>query len=158
MKKLLLLGLILLVLATITYFGYQSYKKIEEKKVFTEQVKHLPQLSLFQWIDSKPKMNKLPTIIMFFHPECEHCQYEAQTITKKQQAFSGINLWWISFADSSSIRAFSKDYHLVNQPNTSLAHLKAENVMKVFGSISVPHIFIYDKQKQLQKEFKQNIL
>jgi glutaredoxin len=154
MKKLLLLGLILSILATISFFSYQSYRKIEAKKIFTEQVKYLPSSSIFQWIGKKPKMNEFSTIVLFFHPECEHCQYEAKAITEKQKEFAGVNLWWISIADSSSIKTFDKKYTLETHPNTYLACLKGEKITQVFGSISVPHIFIYGKEQTLQKEFK----
>ena len=154
MKKLLLLSLILSILSIISYFGYQSYQKIEAKKEFTEQVKHLPPPSIFQWIGKYPKMNEFSTIVLFFHPECEHCQYEAKTITEKQKDFAGVNLWWVSIADSSSIKTFGKKYALETHPYTYLASLKGEKVTQVFGSISIPHIFIYDKEQALQKEFK----
>jgi glutaredoxin len=154
MKKLFLLGLILSILSIISYFGYKSYQKIEAKKEFVEQIKRLPSPSIFQWIKENPSINEFSTIVLFFHPECEHCQYEAKTITEKQKEFSGVNLWWISIADSSSIKTFGKRYDLETHPHTYLAHLEAEKVTQVFGSISIPHIFIYDHEHTLQKEFK----
>lgn len=154
MKKLLLFGILLLVLSAIIYFAYSSYHKIEEKRIYAQQVRHLPQISTFEWIGSNPKPNKFATIILFFHPECEHCQYEAQAITENQKEFEHVNLWWISIADSIVIDTFAQKYHLKSLPNTYLAHLDATKVEKVFGSISIPHIFIYDDKHHLQKEFK----
>ncbi|WP_159102642.1 TlpA family protein disulfide reductase [Flectobacillus major] len=154
MKKLLLFGLILSILSIMTYFGYQSYQKIKAKNEFVEQIKRQPSPSTFQWIGEKPSINEFSTIVLFFHPECQHCQYEAKTITEKQKEFVGVNLWWISFADSSSIKTFGKKYALETHPHSYLAYLEAEKVTQVFGSISIPHIFIYDHEYTLQKEFK----
>ncbi len=154
MKKQLLITLIIFILAVLSYFGYQSYQKIEAKKVFTEQIKHLPQPSAFQWMDKQAVSNDKPTIVLFFSPDCEHCQYEAKAIVEKKNEFATINLWWVSVADSSAIMKFSKTYGLENLPNNYLAHLSVEKVVQTFGSVSVPHIFIYDKHQILQKEFR----
>lgn len=154
MKKLLLLGLMLFILAIISYFGNQIYHKIEVKKAFEAQAKHTPNPSVFQWVGKAASIAKASTIILFFHPECEHCQYEAKVISEKQQDFVGTNIWWVSMADSAVIRGFSKKYGLQNLPNNYFGHLPGEKITQTFGSVSVPHIFIYDKHQVLQKEFK----
>ncbi len=154
MKKLLLIAVIACFLAILTYFGSQIFQKIEAKKVFSEQVKHLPKSSTFQWIGKQVPSNETSTIILFFSPDCEHYQYEAKDILKQKDAFSSVNLWWVSVADSSAIRKFVKTYGLENLPNHYFASLSAEKVVQTFGSVSVPHIFIYDKHQVLQKEFK----
>jgi thiol-disulfide isomerase/thioredoxin len=154
MKKLLLSFVPIFIVLTLCYLGYQTYQKKEAKKIFKEQIKHLPHASVFQWIEKQPSANKSPTIVLFFHPECEHCQYEADAIMKKQKEFEGINFWWISFADNTAIKAFSKKYGLENIPNSCVAHLSAEKITQTFGSNTIPHIFIYNKEQVLQKEFK----
>ena len=154
MKKQLIISVFIFISSLLAYFGFQIYQKIEAKKAFTEQVKHLPKPSVFQWIGKSPTTNNTSTIILFFSPDCEHCQYEAKSIVEQKVAFTNINLWWVSVADSVAIKAFSKTYGLENLPNTYLAHLSAEEVAPTFGSVSVPHIFIYDKNRLLQKEFK----
>jgi thiol-disulfide isomerase/thioredoxin len=154
MKKIILSSLPLFVLLTLCYFGYQTYQKNEVKKVFKNQIKHLPLPTIFQWIENQPSANKNPTVVLFFHPECEHCQYEAKIITEKQKEFMGVNLWWISFADSTIIRTFSKKYGLDDIPNSYVAHLSAEKITQTFGSNTIPHIFIYNKEQVLQKHFK----
>ncbi len=154
MKKQLLFILIACILSIIAYLGYQSYRTIAAKKVFTEQIKYLPKPAIFQWLGKSAVSNDKPTIVLFFSPDCEHCQYEAQAIFKQKDAFANINLWWVSVADSSAIKQFAKTYHLEELPNNYLARLPVEKVVQTFGSISVPHIFIYDGNEVLQKEFR----
>ena len=80
MKKQLIINIIACILALLTYFGFQIYKKIEAKKVFAEQVKRLPKSTNFQWIGKQAPNNDAKTIILFFNPDCDHCQYEAKAI------------------------------------------------------------------------------
>jgi hypothetical protein len=133
---------------------YKSLSKIEEKKQFNSLIKSLPKTSVFHWIGSQPSLNKHKTIILFFHPECEHCQYEAKSIVSKLNQLGSTNIWWISSADKSSIQLFLKKYQLNTLPNQYFAHLPIELISTTFGSISVPHIFIYDENQLLLKEFK----
>ena len=53
-----------------------------------------------------------------------------------------------------AIKAFGQTYGLLGQENVYFAHIPGEKVLITFGSVSVPHIFIYDKYGALQKEFK----
>jgi thiol-disulfide isomerase/thioredoxin len=133
---------------------YSSFSKIVDKKQFNAKIKSVPKSSIFHWIGTKPGINNQKTIILFFHPECEHCQYEAKTIVSELNQFGSTNIWWISSADKSSIQLFLKKYQLNTLPNQYFAHLPIELISTTFGSISVPHIFIYDENQHLLKEFK----
>jgi len=154
MKKRFLIILIVSIIASLAYLGYQSYKKIEAKKVFAEQVKRLPKSTNFQWLGKQAPNNNTPTIILFFNPDCDHCQYEAKAILEHQSDFTTTNFWWVTTVDSSAINDFSKKYHLDKLSKHYFAKLSTEKVVETFGSVSVPHIFIYDKTGVLQKEFR----
>jgi len=142
------------VLITIFYFGYKSYQVNEAKKIFRKHKIHIPSSSVFEWINKKPNTDTLSTIVFYFHPDCEHCEYEAKVITDKQKEFLNVNFWWVSTADSSSIKKFGKASGLDLLQNSYLAHISAQKVMQTFGSVSVPNMFIYDKNQTLQKEYK----
>jgi thioredoxin-related protein len=154
MKKQLIVTIFTSILALLTYFGFQIYKKIKAKKVFAEQVKRLPKSTNFQWVGKQTPNNDAPTIILFFNPDCDHCQYEAQAILEHPSDFVNTNFWWVTTVDSSAINDFSKKYHLDKLSKHYFAKLSTEKVIETFGSVSVPHIFIYDKTGVLQKEFR----
>ncbi|MER0440343.1 hypothetical protein [Emticicia sp. W12TSBA100-4] len=154
MRKQLIISIFTFILALIAYFGFQIYQKIEAKKVFAEQVKYLPKSTNFQWIGKQIQKNHAPIIILFFNPDCDHCQYEAKSILEHNSDFANTNFWWVTTVDSSAINDFSQKYNLDNLSNHYFAKLPAEKVVETFGSVSVPHIFIYDKTGVLQKEFR----
>ncbi len=154
MKKQLIITTVACILALLAYFGFQIYQKIEAKKVFAEQVKRLPKSTNLQWTSKQAPNNDIPTIVLFFNPDCDHCQYEAKAILEHQSDFTSTNFWWVTTVDGSAINDFSKKYNLVSLSNHYFAKLPAEKVVETFGSVSVPHIFIYDKAGILQKEFR----
>ena len=154
MKTIIKYGIIVLLLGTCTFLLSMIYQKIEAKKVFSQQIKRIPKTNTFQWIGKQAPNNDTPTIILFFNPDCDHCQYEAKAILEHQSDFKTTNFWWVTTVDSSAINTFSKKYHLDKLPKHFFAKLPAEKVVQTFGSVSVPHIFIYDKAGVLQKEFR----
>lgn len=154
MRKQLIISIFTFILALLAYFGFQIYKKIEAKKVFNEQIKRLPKSTNFQWIGKQSPNNDAPTIMLFFNPDCDHCQYEAKAILEHQSDFVNTNFWWVATVDGLAINDFSQKYHLDKLSNHYFAKIPAEKLVETFGSVSVPHIFIYDKTGVLQKEFR----
>lgn len=155
MQKKQLIGIFLaLVLGAVSFLVYKSVVIFQHKKVFAEQVKRLPKSTNFQWLGKQVPNNDTPTIILFFNPDCDHCQYEAKSILEHQSDFTNTNFWWVATVDASAINNFSKKYNLVSLSNQYFAKLPAEKVVETFGSVSVPNIFIYDKTGVLQKEFR----
>jgi hypothetical protein len=56
----------------------------------------------------------------------------------------------------SSIEAFGKSYDLMGQSNVNFASTSVENVLRSFGPIPAPSIYIYTDQK-LKKKFNGEI-
>ncbi len=95
-----------------------------------------------------------PTVIIFFNSECPHCQYEATAIGENINAFAHVNLLMMSVEPLAKIKAFATDYRLNLHKEIHLTQIREAVVFDTFGSISVPHIFIYNQQQKLVKEFK----
>jgi hypothetical protein len=52
------------------------------------------------------------------------------------------------------IKSFSIKYRLNDEPNVTFTKINPEDVYNTFGSVFIPHIFIYGKDRKLIKEFK----
>ncbi len=98
--------------------------------------------------------NDQASVIFFFHPECEHCSYEAVAIQKELTAFGQAQLIWISTADTASVRQFAQDQKLAGLPNVHWMSDTARVFDQVFGASSVPSVWIYNAQGQLTKHYK----
>lgn len=97
---------------------------------------------------------KQSSIIFYFHPECDHCSYEAEAIHKQLEDFRFTQLIWISAADSSSIRHFAREHQLDQVPNVHWMSDTADVFTRNFGSSSVPSVWIYGQDGQLLKHYK----
>ena len=96
--------------------------------------------------------SSLPTIIIYFHPECEHCQYEAKEIGIRASEFKNANLLMITPDNSvQRIKDFAAGNHLWEVGNFELLLDKNNAFKKYFGTAIIPSIFIYKNNKLLKK-------
>lgn len=93
------------------------------------------------------------TMLIFFQPDCDHCQREAKQIHDHLQAFGEYEMYFISTAELDQLEQFSKDYHLADRPSVHFAHTELDYIVNSIGSISLPSVFIYSAQGKLMKQF-----
>jgi len=94
------------------------------------------------------------TVILYFHPECEHCQYEATEIGRQSDRFSKANLILITPDDSvKRIETFADRYKLWQVDNLVILFDRNGQFKKQFGTSVVPSVFIYGANKRLLKQF-----
>ncbi len=158
MKKIILYVIIVLIVSAISYMLYSTVSKVKTKQKVNEKLSTLPTLPLVN-LDSiafahDNMLADKPTIILYFNSECEHCQYEAESIYQNVEQFTSANLLWVSYEDIAMIRQFAETYKLTNYPNIHFTQIALEAVMSSFGSLRIPHIFIYDRDDSLVKEYK----
>lgn len=115
------------------------------------KIQQLPLVGL----DSLPyNLNETnPTILIYFNPDCDHCHQQAESIRDTLHAFQGIHQVWISSNTLSHIRQFSQTYGLIGMPEVDFTKIEENKVFETFGSLSIPHIFIYNNGL-LTQEFK----
>ena len=92
-------------------------------------------------------------VLIFFQPDCDHCQREAEEIEKNLKAFSGYALYFISSNPGNEIEQFAKTYKLSGRPNVTFAQTTTENVITFYGPIAAPSVYIYSNDGQLVKAF-----
>jgi thioredoxin-related protein len=93
-------------------------------------------------------------ILIFFQPDCDHCQHEAEDLEKRMSEFKDYNLYFISSHPMDIIQQFAVDYKLVKYPNIYLGRTSVESVLNNYGPVDAPSIFIYTKAGKLIKSFK----
>lgn len=95
-----------------------------------------------------------PTVIIYFNPECEHCQYEATEIGRQPDRFAKANMILITPDDSTQrIEAFADKYKLWQVDNLVILYDRKSQFRKYFGTSVFPSVFIYGKDKRLKKQF-----
>jgi peroxiredoxin len=96
---------------------------------------------------------KDPSVFIAFHPECEHCQYEAKSINEKQKELQHTNIVLFTSASDSTITVFAKTYGLDSLKNVHIVNDSKNEMWSQFSVKSIPTIFIYNAQNQLIKRY-----
>lgn len=127
----------------------------EEKQRVASQISQLPNKLPFIALDKMSYSHPgQKTFIFHFHPDCEHCSYEAKAIQTNIHAFGAAQLIWISEADAPTIRKFAKVNKLEHLPNVHWMADTASVFRQVFGSSAVPAVLIYDENGKLLKNYR----
>jgi thioredoxin-related protein len=91
------------------------------------------------------------TILIFYRPECDHCQREATAIRKHLDAFSKYQLYFVGTDGSESAQKFAIDYLLANIDNIHFVQTGVDDILNSVGSIATPSMFIYSDDLKLIK-------
>lgn len=91
--------------------------------------------------------------LIFFFPDCDHCQREAAQIQKNIAGFKDYTLYFISSAPFPEIDHFATTYQLSNYKNVVFARAESQQVVEVLGPIETPTILLYDKNGILIETF-----
>jgi hypothetical protein len=91
------------------------------------------------------------SILIFFQPDCDHCQREAQAIANHLTAFDGYAIYFITPAAFDEIQRFAIEYGLDEKENVHFTRATTEDILGSVGAISAPSMFIYSAEKKLVK-------
>ena len=143
------------ILVLLLFLGYSIVEKLAVKKMVAIKIQTLPTARLFT-LDSITFQFPLHSsiVLIHFNTSCEHCQYELREIKKNISSFAKGQVILMSSENISDIRMASEEHGLAGLPNIHFTKINADDVFGTFGSVSIPHIFIYGKDRKLIKEFK----
>jgi peroxiredoxin len=94
-----------------------------------------------------------PAVIIYFSPDCEHCQHEASEIQKNINAFSNAIVMMITPFSATDARQFANNYNLNNLYNVYFLLDRSDHFYQTFGTQEFPSILIYNRQHKLVKIF-----
>jgi len=93
-------------------------------------------------------------MLVFFLPDCDHCQREARQISNNLNYFKDYALYFISTAPLTEQERFGREYNLAGQPNVSFAQASPEELYKHFGLFPTPTVYLYQEGGRLVKIFR----
>jgi thiol-disulfide isomerase/thioredoxin len=157
MKKILTAGIIIVIVGLTTFLLIGIAGKTQKSEVAKERIKSLPLFSFRTLNDTMFRSDQLkegPVLILFFHPECEHCQYQITTLFKNDLIPSGLHVLLISNAEKEGIKRFIEENDLLHYPGLIALADETYSFGDYFGTEIVPAIFIYDKELKLVRYFQ----
>jgi hypothetical protein len=156
MRKIVLGVAIFIFALSATFLISGIIKKINENKKLTEKFSRLPSFS-FMTLTNKTfnssEIVKGPVLVIRFHPECEHCQYEISEILKSKIPVSSSSVIMVSSADPDSIRKFIRQFDFSEYPAIITLVDTSYIFGDIFGRDIVPSNYIYNKKLDLVKVF-----
>ena len=155
-RKPLLLTLGLLLLGAAGWLGFRTVANLRTRKQATAQRQHLASFTVWKGKASEtlPRIVSLPTIVVYFHPDCEHCQYEAEQLSRHPVLLKKAQVWLLSTEALPKLRAFAQRYHLDTLRGVTVAHVEPRVAFDSLGFRSVPHLLVYGPDGGLLKEFR----
>ena len=102
---------------------------------------------------SSEEIRKGPVLIVFFHPECEHCKYEIGELSKILPALEAVNTILISHAPVDLILEFLNNYGIGEPELSAILTDESFKIRELFNVKNMPTILIYDRLLRLNKRF-----
>ena len=125
-------------------------------------IQDLPEFKIFTTPDSTGFTNDQlkkgkPVLLMFFSPDCDHCQKETKELLAYKQELKGIQIVMASPASYSLIKAFYQDYNIASMPNVKMGQDLNYSLGSKYRLRTYPSLFVYDAAGKLAKAFVGNV-
>ena len=92
-----------------------------------------------------------PTILMFFSPDCDHCQKTTEAIMEKIDSLQGVNIVFLTPMSLGLLRPFASKMLLNDRKNITVGKDYEFFFYRFYGANFVPYIAIYDRKKKFVK-------
>ncbi|GAB2581693.1 peroxiredoxin family protein [Spirosoma areae] len=146
-----------LVLAVLAYLGWGFTNKLNHKQQVAKRIQTLPDFTAYS-IDrseiSSAALSNRPAVLIYFDPDCDHCQREAAELQKKAASLASAQVLMLSSAPAPALKTFAKTHKINNLPNVQVAHIDKQTAYETFGFTSVPDVLIYHADGSLAKHFR----
>lgn len=115
----------------------------------------IPEFTFYRFNQTAFTNKDLPTgkmiFIVFFDPDCDHCQHAITTIGQQYKAFTKTAVYLISMFDQNKMNHFMDTYGkaLKEQKNVVLLLDKLGQFINKFKPKKYPSMFLYSPEKKL---------
>ncbi|HVS90490.1 MAG TPA: thioredoxin fold domain-containing protein [Mucilaginibacter sp.] len=152
MKKLLIiLGLIISAGCTNAQNNKQNIENIPPFKILKADS---------TWFTAANLKKHKPVMIIYFSPDCSHCQHLMYEMKPKMKAFGNTQIVMVTFMDYNLLRMvknFVRDFDLAKYPNITVGTEGHTYVVQRYYQVrSTPYIAVYDRKGKLVQAFEKS--
>jgi len=97
------------------------------------------------------------TILVFFDPDCDHCQEATKNFIASIDRFKDVQLLMVTIYDFTRIKKFYKDFKIADYPNITVTRDAAFDLPRFYAVHSIPDVYVYDKSGKLMRHYKKDI-
>lgn len=94
-----------------------------------------------------------PIVLLYFSPDCEHCQKETRDILQNMQALKDVRFYFITNDPLENMQTFNRVFQLDSHPNIVIARDYSFFIPAHFKNASPPYMIIYDRDKKQRALF-----
>jgi thiol-disulfide isomerase/thioredoxin len=151
-----------ILLCAFTWIYTNSNAQADATATTLNNIQHLPVFKVFTAPDStaysSEQLNKnKPFVLMFFSPDCDHCQKEAKELLAYREELKNLPILMVSPAPFKEIKAFYQDYNIAAMTNIIMGQDLNYTLGLKYRPRTYPSIFVYDSRGILAKAFVGNI-
>ncbi len=154
MKKLILVIIATLLLGGLTQLIAQENTPTRPDAPYLTN-KNIPAFSLLLADGKNFTQNDIPsskyTIIIYFSPDCGHCQHEATEMVKNIDSLRHTYIVWAGSRSIPELKAFSEKYGVIGCPNMVYGQDQHYSIPSYYQVKYTPFVAVYDNRKQFVK-------
>jgi thiol-disulfide isomerase/thioredoxin len=94
-----------------------------------------------------------PTVLIFFSPDCEHCQQETEALLKQIDGVKDTRFYFVTIDSIAQMKVFKDYYKLSQYPNITVGKDYSYSFLRFYRIKHTPTIIIYDKSKHQKMYF-----
>ena len=106
---------------------------------------------------SKTDLAKKPTLILYFSPDCGHCQLETEELLSNLKSLGDLQIVMITSRSISEMKEFSDRYLLQKFPSIKIGSDPNRFISRFYEVKFTPFSALYSKKGKLVKVYKDGI-
>lgn len=114
----------------------------------------MPDSSWFSKANLQPKR---PTLILYFSPDCSHCQIETEELLSKIKEFNNLQIVMVTSRPFEDMSNFAEHYKIRRFPSIKIGTDPARYVTRFYDVKFTPFSALYDKKGRLVKVYEKGI-
>lgn len=109
------------------------------------------------WFGKVNLQTKKPTLILYFSPDCGHCQLETEEVLSKMKQLNDLQIVMITSRPFEDMANFADHYKISRFPSIKIGTDPARLVTRFYNVKFTPFSALYDKKGKLVKVYEKGI-
>jgi thiol-disulfide isomerase/thioredoxin len=109
------------------------------------------------WYSKGNLADKKPTLILYFSPDCGHCQLETEEILSKMKELNGLQIVMVTSRPFEDMKNFAEHYKINRFPSIKIGTDPSRLVTRFYDVRFTPFSAFYDQKGKLVKVYKDGI-
>ena len=151
-----LLFILLMVIGSVSLFAQDgadadtipAYKKTNK----------IPYFSILEpdstWFTRNQLPEDKPVVIVYFSPDCGHCQMTAKEFVNSMDKLKNVEMIWVSYHTPQQIKDFADTYGLSHFKNVVFGRDPNYFFVPFYKIAFTPFMAVYDKKGKFLQDFK----